>query len=102
MSKISLIINTAALDPLVNNKSNPHRIRGYSDRANMLSQTLAKVKGEFDEIIVAGTFEEGSGYRYVEVQPRFRDRRDALYQREYGARYATGDVLVFCHDDRGP
>jgi len=102
--KISLIINTAALDPwALAQGGNMFRSAQYNSRAALLRSTLSdKLLKDFDEVIVAGVFEEGEGYNYVEVAPRFRDRRDALWQREIGARHATGDILVFCHDDHRP
>lgn len=97
---ISYIINSAALDPWVAG-SNPHRSAAYRQRADLLRHRVlpAAIKQGFDEIIVAGCFEEGEGYTYLPVAPRYRDRRDALLQREAGARLATGDILVFGHDD---
>ena len=99
--KISYIINTAASDPWVHDRRNMHRSAGYASRHDLLTQRVlpAAVKQGFDEIIVAGCFEKGDGYQYVPVPPRYRDRRDALVQREMGAKYATGDILVFGHDD---
>jgi len=99
MSKISLIINTASMDPIVAAQSNMFRRSRYGDRVENVRR-LAKVAGDAGvEVIVAGNFEEGDGYTYVELEPGYRDRRDALWQREMGARYSTGDVLIFCHDD---
>ena len=99
--RISLCINTAASDPLVNTNSNWYRKAGYGARYGILKEKMLPVALQqgFDEVIVAGVFEEGDGYQYVPVPPRYRDRRDALWQREMGARYATGDILVFSHDD---
>lgn len=98
--RISYIINSAASDPWVHGQ-NPHRIAGYKQRAALLRDRVlpAAIKQGFDEIIVAGCFEAGDGYRYLPVPPRYRDRRDALVQREAGARHSTGDILVFGHDD---
>lgn len=98
--RISCVINTAASDPWVHGR-NPHRVAGYSSRYDLLTKRVlpAAVEQDFDEVIVVGTFEEGEGYRYLELPPRHRDRRDALAQREHGARHATGDLLVFSHDD---
>ena len=98
--KTSYIINTACLDPLADG-GNPHRSAKYRERHTLLTQRVlpAALEQGFDEIIVAGSFESGAGYRYIRVDPRCRDRRDALYQREAGARHATGDILVFGHDD---
>jgi hypothetical protein len=99
--RISYIINSAASDPLVNTIGNPWRKVGYRRRYSLLKEQVlpAATAQGFDEVIVAGCFEAGAGYQYVPMEPRFRDRRDALWQREIGARYATGDVLVFGHDD---
>lgn len=99
--RISYIINTAASDPRVNTVGNPYRSAGYQRRYDLLKEKVlpAALTQGFDEILVSGCFEEGNGYTYVTVPPRYRDRRDALWQREIGARYATGDILVFGHDD---
>jgi len=98
--KTSLIINTAALDPWVHG-ANPHRSSDYRRRYSLLKERVlpAAISQDFDEIIVAGVYEDGPGYRYLPVAPRFRDRRDALVQREQGARHSSGEVLVFSHDD---
>ena len=99
--KISLIINSAACDPLVNASGNRYRATGYSERYRILKEKVlpAALSQDFDEVFVCGSFEAGKGYEYIPLDPRYRDRRDALWQREMGARYATGDVLVFSHDD---
>lgn len=96
--RISLIYNTACMDKVVRERNNHYRQASYAEREELLSKALRGVTG-FDEVIVAGTFKEGDGYRYVPVTPYVRDRRDALWQREWGARYSTGDILVFSHDD---
>lgn len=99
--KISYIINTASRDAWQHGRGNPWRVAGYSERYTLLKDKVlpAALPQGFDETIVAGIFEEGAHYRYVMVLPRCRDRRDALWQRELGARHATGDILVFSHDD---
>jgi hypothetical protein len=61
----------------------------------------------FDEVVVAGEFpsqlkERFPHVRFVAVPSQRRDRWDALFQREAGARFVTGDILVFCHDDHAP
>ena len=97
--KTSLIVNTCSLDVLA-----PKVVYGrctYRERADLLRDKIlpsARQDG-WHEIIVAGIFEEGEGYTYVKLDPIYRDRRDALWQRELGARHATGDVLAFSHDD---
>ena len=97
MSKLSLIINTASMDPFVAAKGNMYRQGSYGDRRSIVRELISS--SGFDEVIVAGNFEPGEGYTYLELEPQLRDRRDALWQREMGARHATGDVLVFTHDD---
>jgi hypothetical protein len=73
----------------------------------LLSQEILPRTADFDEVILAGTIPPAllgdfPSIRYVPVPPRRRDRWDALVQREAGARLATGDILVFCHDDHAP
>lgn len=103
MSKLSLIINTAAKDPALKG-SNVFRQAAYSSRYEIMHTKILPVVRDagFDEIIVCGCFEEGQGYRYVPMQPKRRDRRDALHQRDLGAAHSTGDILIFCHDDHAP
>ena len=101
--KISLILNTACLDPIVASKSNTYRDAKYLSRADMLESTLAVVCVDgYDEVIVAGNYKLGPGYKYIEVPPHSRTRADGLIQREVGARHSVGDILVFCHDDHLP
>ena len=103
MSKLSLVLNTASKDPTLCG-SNAYRGSPYSARYELMrTRILPGVRDAgFDEIIVCGVFEPGEGYLYVPMQPRRRDRRDALHQRDLGAAYTTGDILVFCHDDHLP
>ena len=101
MSKISLIINSASKDPALVG-GNMYRATPYSARYGMLKDRILPSLGGFDEVIVCGVFEPGTGWRYVPMKPRRRDRRDALHQRDLGAAYSTGDILVFCHDDHAP
>ena len=101
--KISLILNTSCMDPLAGTIRSQWRRKPYAARIELLKKTIALAhRVDWDEIIIAGNFESGNKYKYVEVQPVFRNRADALVQRELGARYSTGDVLVFCHDDHRP
>ena len=91
------------MDPLAGIFKSQWRKKPYAARIEILRETIALAQDDgWDEIIVAGQFEEGDGYKYVEVEPVFRNRSDGLIQREMGARYAIGDVLVFCHDDHRP
>lgn len=101
---LSFILNTAALDPRITNRHNPHRKHQYGLRKELVRTEILPtvLADDFDEVIVCGVFEPGEGYEYIELQPRYRDRRDALWQREIGFRRSTGEVLVFCHDDHRP
>ena len=101
--KISLILNTACMDPIVASRSNTYRGKNYCSRADMLKETISIVQDDgWDEIIVAGNYKPGDGYNYIEVLPATRTRADGLIQREVGARHSIGDILVFCHDDHRP
>ena len=101
--KISLILNTACMDPLAEARRSQWRRKAYAARISMLEETIRlATEQQWDEIIVAGNYKAGDGYSYVEVPPFSRSRADALIQREQGARHSTGDVLVFCHDDHRP
>lgn len=99
--KIDLIINTAALDPAIRNHTNPFRNRRYGERAEILEDTLTRVQG-FDMVYAVGVYKPGEDYEYLHMPPKFRDRRDALWQRDLGARNSVADILVFCHDDHAP
>ena len=101
--KISLIINTASGDPRIAGERNPWRQHTYGDRVDIVHK-IVKECADFDEIIVAGVFEPSAEglYTYVSISQQYGDRRDALLQREIGARHATGDILVFTHDDHLP
>ena len=99
--KTSLIINTCSMDALAAPRKSLYANAPYGARASLLRDKIilaACIEG-WDEIFVVGSFESGKGYRYIPMQPIYRDRRDALWQRELGARHATGDVLAFAHDD---
>jgi len=105
--RVSLIINTACGDPIIGERRNLYRSATYQQRIDLLAtQVLPRVQG-FDEVIIAGVFpklltEQFPDFRFVHVPAQRHDRWDALAQRETGARWATGDILVFCHDDHAP
>lgn len=102
--KISLILNTACMDPIVASRHNTYRSAKYVSRSDMLKETIRVSQG-FNEIIVVGNYKSNirlPKYEYIEVQPSTRTRADGLIQREVGARHSTGDILVFCHDDHRP
>lgn len=97
--RLSLIINTCAGDPLAGEPK--YGKRSYRQRGELLRDEIlpAARLQDWDEILVVGQFEPGEGYKYVMQDPIFRDRRDALWQRELGARSSTGDIMCFNHDD---
>ncbi len=99
--RVSLIINTACEAPHAATTSNPFRESAYSERAQLLGEIIDAGQ-DFTECLVSGSFHAGDGYTYVRVDPVYSDRRDALYQREMGARTSTGDILCFTHDDHLP
>lgn len=101
-AKLSYILNTSALDPHVNRAEALHDQLPYENRAEVVRKEILPALSDFDEVIVAGVFEPGENYRYVEVEARSRSRANALVQREMGARHAIGDILVFGHDDHKP
>jgi hypothetical protein len=72
----------------------------------IVEQIISTCSPYFDEVIVAGTYRpdsvEPSRYTYLEVSPMYGDRRDALVQREMGARLSRGSLLLFTHDDHMP
>lgn len=100
--RASLIINTAVLAPHAQKTGNPFRTTTYAERGEGLLRIIDEGLPEACEKIVAGNYEPGDGYTYIEVPPLYGDRRDALVQREMGARLSTGDILVFTHDDHLP
>lgn len=97
--KLSLVINTCSLDPLA--PAVKYGQRTYRERAQLLADVIipAAIDEGWHEIIVVGTFQPGDGYMYAPLLPIYRDRRDALWQRELGARLSTGDLIAFSHDD---
>jgi len=96
-----MIINTSATDPYASAFKNPWRSKSYASRYEILKEKVlpAALAEGFDEVIVVGNFEPGEGYQYLPMEPVVRARMNALHQRELGARHATGDILVFGHDD---
>lgn len=97
--RVSLIINTAVTTA---KGGNPFRSSSYADREAGLERIIDEGVPEAVEKIVAGSYKPNDGFTYLEVPPLYGDRRDALVQREMGARLSTGDILVFTHDDHLP
>ncbi len=77
------------------NVAERYKIRAYALRCFLLPMAIAN----FDEVIVAGEWEEGEGYTYVHAPSKFFGAEDALHQRQAGFEASTGDVIVHCHDD---
>jgi hypothetical protein len=97
----SFIVNTALGDGVVRRRRDISG-RAYSEREQRFHENLRRALAEgFDEVIVVGSIPPGmpEGVRGVETPPIFRSRTDALWFRELGARYSTGDLLIFSHDD---
>ncbi len=105
--RVSFIVNTACGDPVVGPRCNPYRSLQYRDRIKILSEEILPRAQDFDEVIVAGQFPSSfvdafPAVRFVNVAAVHHDRWDALPQREAGAKCASGDILVFAHDDHAP
>ena len=102
----SLIINTACMAPHAQQTHNPFRSTSYAERAESLAALIDNGVVDATEVIVAGNYKPDSNdpstYIYADVPPVYMDRRDALVQREMGARLSTGELLIFTHDDHMP
>lgn len=101
--RTSLIINTACGDPMA--QEVPTRAALYKDRYEYLKRIVNEFGPVCDEVIVAGKIPDGKldgVHKYIELVGGYGDRRDALLQREMGARASTGDALIFTHDDHLP
>jgi len=100
---ISLVINTCALSDQVRYRSvlssgkQLHEQRAFALRNFILPAALADPT--FDEVIVAGEWEPGDGYTYIEVPSEHFSCVDALAQRQAGFEKSRGDWVVFQHDD---
>lgn len=100
---ISVVINTCALGAHAggvlgsDGRTVPHSQRAYVLRNLLLPLYL--VDPHIDEVVVAGEWEPGPGYRYVNIPSRYKSSADALAQRQAGFDASQGDVVVFQHDD---
>ena len=98
---ISLVINTCANGPkaaeTLSSGKQPHAQRAFVLRNFILPAALADPT--FDEVIVAGEWEPGNGYIYIEVPSVHFSCVDALAQRQAGFERSTGDFIMFQHDD---
>ena len=107
MPRVSIVINTACADPFSQDRGSPAHGLPYKRRIEILKDETIPRSKDFDDIIVAGSYPESlprlfPHVRFVPVMGEKHDRWDALLQRETGARYASGGVIVFCHDDHAP
>lgn len=97
---ISVIVNTACLgDPTTRNSQQIglHATRAYALKHWIIPSYLADP--HISELIVVGEFEAGDGYRYIWMPSIHKSCVDALSQRQAGFDAASGDWLVFQHDD---
>ena len=98
---ISLVVNPAALAPHADGKLSsgkmPYSWRTYALR-NFL---LPSYTGDrfFDEVIVAGVWEDGPGYTYIPVPQEHHSWRDCIAQRQAGFEASHGDIVIHQHDD---
>jgi hypothetical protein len=98
---ISLVVNTACLGlragAILSSGKRPHDLREFLLKCFIIPEAMANPA--ISEIIVAGEFEPGEGYTYVRAPSVYFNCRDALHQRQRGFEAATGDVILFQHDD---
>ena len=97
----TLIINTAALAPhakhAISSGKVPYSWRTYALQ-NFIIPTYVNSPW-IDQLIVAGHYRAGVGYEYVPVEPEHHSWADCIPQRQAGFERATGDTLIFQHDD---
>jgi len=97
----SIIINTAADAPHAKHVNSSGGVP-YSWRAYALQNFIlpAYIESSFiDEVIVAGHWHAGAGYRYLPVEAVHFNWADCIAQRQAGFEAAFGDTLIFQHDD---
>ena len=101
--RFTCIINSIALAKDAARPSSGSR--PYAERAWLLRNVILPwyaSLGVFDEVVVAGEFEEGLFHRYVPCAQVFHTVGDALLQRQLGFEATTGhpdDWVLFQHDD---
>lgn len=97
----SMIINTAAEAPHAKHVNSSGGVP-YSWRAYALQNFILPAYIEsplIDEVIVAGHWHSGRGYSYVPVEAVHFNWADCIAQRQAGFEVASGDTLIFQHDD---
>ena len=98
---LSIIINSVAAAGHAKHKLSSGGVP-YSWRAYALQNfILPRYTNDpnVDEVIVAGNWHGGEGYKYVPVPDVHHSWADCIAQRQAGFEAATGDVLIFQHDD---
>lgn len=61
-------------------------------------QILPSLQG-WDEIVVAGEYKNGEGYRYLNVPAMTQSTNDALVKRDIGTVAVRSDVVLYLSDD---
>lgn len=100
--KVSMCVNTCALGARAkevtgNHTSTPHAVRSYALGNFILPAYCADPY--IAEVIVSGEWCSGDGYTYIPVPSRYFSSDDAIAQRQASFAAATGDILIFAHDD---
>ena len=102
MKKLSVVVNTCALGPRAASTASATNGAVYAARRYALGNFIlgAYCNDDFiSEVIVVGEWCEGEGYTYIHSPSRYFSSDDAVAQREAAAKVATGDIIVFQHDD---
>ena len=102
MKRLSVVINTCALGPRAAETASATNGAVYAARRFALGNFIlpAYLNDDFiSEVIVVGEWCEGEGYTYIHSPSRYFSSDDAVAQREAAAKVATGDIIVFQHDD---
>lgn len=100
--RLSCVINTCALGPRAAATASATNGAVYAARRFALGNFIIPAYLEDDyisEVIVVGEWCEGEGYIYIHSSSRYFSSDDAIAQREAAAKVATGDIIVFQHDD---
>ena len=97
--KMSVVVNTCCLGPRAATTKGSSGF-AHARRVDFLRELiLPGLRAAFDQVVVAGEFEEGYGYEYAPSASRHFDCRDLLAQRQAGLEAARHDVIVFQMDD---
>lgn len=98
---ISLVINTVAGAPhakhVMSSGRVPYSWRAYALRHFILPHYIQDPN--IDEVIVAGVWFDAPGFTYVPVEPFSFNWADCIDQRQAGFEAASGNKIIFQHDD---